>query len=80
VQAAFALLCVWIGIEFTLFARWVFGILVAGVFVAITGLAVVTGHWQNGISQAEYQHRFEQLDSPVFQHFRGHVPQYGPND
>jgi polyferredoxin len=59
---------------------WVFGVLVAGVFVAVTGLAVVTGHWQNGISQAEYGHRFEHLDSPVYRHFRGHVPQYGPND
>jgi len=59
---------------------WVFGVLVAGVFVAVTGLAVVTGHWQNGLSRAEYQRRFEQLDSPLYQHFRGHVPQYGPND
>jgi len=59
---------------------WVFGVLVAGVFVAVTGLAAVTGHWQNGISPAEYQRRFEQIDSPVYQHFRGHVPQYGPDD
>ena len=59
---------------------WAFGVLVAGVFVGITGLAVVTGHWQNGISRQEYQRRFEQLDSPLYQHFRGHVPEYGPND
>jgi polyferredoxin len=59
---------------------WVFGVLVAGVFVAVTGLAVVTGHWQNGISRGEYLRRFEQIDSPLYNHFRGHVPQYGPND
>lgn len=59
---------------------WVFGLLVTGVFVAVTGLAVVTGHWQNGISQAEYQRRFEQIDSPVYRHFRGHVPPYGSDD
>lgn len=59
---------------------WVFGMLVAGVFVAVTGLAVVTGHWQNDLSRAEYQRRFEQIDSPHYQHFRGHVPKYGPND
>jgi polyferredoxin len=59
---------------------WVFGLLVTGVFVAITGLAVITGHWQNGITPAEYQRRFEQIDSPVYQHFRGRVPEYGPND
>lgn len=59
---------------------WVFGLLVAGVFVAVTGLAVVTGHWQNDISRAEYLRRFGQIDSPLYQHFRGRVPQYGPND
>jgi polyferredoxin len=59
---------------------WVFGLLVTGVFVAVTGLAVVTGHWQNSISQAEYQRRFEKIDSPVYQHFRGRVPQYGSDD
>jgi len=59
---------------------WVFGVLVAGIFVAVTGLAVVTGHWQNSIAREEYQRRIEQIDSPVYNHFRGHVPHYGPND
>jgi polyferredoxin len=59
---------------------WVFGSLAVGVFVAVTGLAVLTGHWQNTISREEYQRRFQQLDSPVYQHFRGEVPEYGPND
>ena len=60
--------------------NWAIGGLIVGTFVAITGLAVLTGHWQNGISRAEYQRRFQQLDSPLYQHFRGHVPEYGPND
>ncbi len=60
--------------------NWVFGVLVAGVFVAITGLAMATGHWQNQISKEEYLKRFQQLDSPMYQHFRGEAPQYGPND
>jgi polyferredoxin len=60
--------------------HWVLGALVAGVFVAVTGLAMLTGHWQNGISKEEYQRRFQQLDNPIYQHFRGNVPQYGPND
>jgi polyferredoxin len=59
---------------------WVFGSLVVGLFVAVTGLAVLTGHWQNGISREEYQRRFQQLDSPLYQHSRGNVPEYGPND
>lgn len=56
------------------------GLLVIGTFVAITGMAVITRHWQNGISQAEYQRRFQQLDTPLYRHFRGKVPEYGPND
>lgn len=59
---------------------WILGALVAGTFVAVTGLAILTGHWQNAITQTEYQRRFQQLDSPVYQHFRGQVADYGPND
>jgi hypothetical protein len=50
------------------------------VFVAVTGLAIVTGHWQNSISRQEYLRRFGQINSPLYQHFEGHVPAYGPND
>ncbi len=59
---------------------WVFGSLVVGLFLAVTGLAMLTGHWQNGIAREEYQRRFQQLDSPLYQHFRGEVPEYGPED
>ncbi len=59
---------------------WVFGALVGGVFLAITGLAILTGNWQNGISKEEYQRRFQQIENPIYQHFRGEVPKYGPND
>jgi len=60
--------------------NWVLGSLVVGVFVALTGLAMLSGHWQNNISKDEYQRRFQQLDSPLYQHFRGKVPQYGSED
>lgn len=60
--------------------NWVFGTLVAGVFVAVTGLAMLTGNWQNGISRDEYSRRFQELDAPVYQHFQGEVAPYGPND
>jgi hypothetical protein len=53
---------------------------VAGLFVSVTGMAMLTGFWQNGITREEYQRRFQTLDAPVYQHFRGQVPQYGPND
>ncbi len=59
---------------------WIFGTLVAGVFMAVTGLAMLTGNWQNGISQEEYAKRFKELDAPVYRHFRSEVAPYGPND
>jgi hypothetical protein len=59
---------------------FVFGSLVVGVFIAVTGLGLLTGHWKNSISKDEYQLRFQNLDSPLNNHARGSVPQYGPND
>ncbi len=59
---------------------WVFGVLVVGIFVAITGLGMLTGHWQNAISKEEYARRIQNIDAPIYQHFRGQVPAYGPND
>ena len=46
----------------------VFGGLVVGVFVAITGLAMLTNSWQNSISREEYLQRFDQLDTPAYSH------------
>jgi polyferredoxin len=60
--------------------NWVFAILVAGVFAAITGMAMLTGHWQNNISRSEYLQRMQQITSPLYQHDYGNVPEYGPND
>ncbi|NUN68779.1 MAG: 4Fe-4S binding protein [Bacteroidetes bacterium] len=61
-------------------APWVFGTLVAGVFIAVTGLGMLTGRWANSVSKDEYQVRFQKLDSPLYNHAQGSVPQYGPND
>jgi polyferredoxin len=33
---------------------WVFGLLVAGLFVAVTGLAMATGHWRTSLSRQDY--------------------------
>lgn len=59
---------------------WVFGFLVAGIFVAITGMAMLSGNWKNSIAKEEYLRRFQHLESPLYQHNRGQVPNYGPND
>jgi polyferredoxin len=60
--------------------NWAFGLLVVGVFVAITGMAMLAGMWQNGMSRDEYLFRFKNLNSPLYEHARGQVPEYGPND
>lgn len=57
---------------------WAVGVLVAGVFMAITGAAVLSGNWQSQIPKEEYLYRFPRLGS--YQHFQGSVPEYGPND
>jgi polyferredoxin len=59
---------------------WVMGCLVVGLFCAVTGLGMLTGHWRNSISKEEYLFRFQKLDSPLYNHARGTVPRYGPND
>ncbi|MBI5020434.1 MAG: 4Fe-4S binding protein [Ignavibacteriales bacterium] len=58
----------------------IFGILIIGVFIAITGLAMITDHWHNQISKDEYLKRFKELETPLYQHNQGQVPKYGPND
>jgi polyferredoxin len=60
-------------------ARWV-AALVLGIFLGVTGLAMGLGHWSNAISPSEYLRRFTLLDQPAYQHARGHVAAYGPND
>ncbi len=52
----------------------VFATLGAGFFIAITGLAMLMGHWQNVISKEEYLKHFQQIISPLYQHNRGEVP------
>jgi Pyruvate/2-oxoacid:ferredoxin oxidoreductase delta subunit len=58
----------------------VYGVLVAGVFVAVIGAAMLGGFWHNGITKEEYRKRFNTLNAPVYNHFRGQVPAYGPED
>lgn len=60
--------------------NWLFGLLIVGVFVGITRLAMLLGYWKNNISTDEYLKRFKELDKPLYQHNGGKVPEYGPND
>ncbi len=59
---------------------WKFGVAVILVFVLGTSLANVTGYWHNSISDSEYQRRIQEINKPVYDHNRGQVPKYGPED
>jgi polyferredoxin len=50
---------------------WVMAMLIVGIFVGVTGFAMVTGHWQNAISKEEYRTRFQELHGPQYEHFQG---------
>jgi len=54
--------------------------IVVGIFLGVTGLAMLTGHWHSRMARDEYLLRFTRLDSPMYQHARGHVPAYGSDD
>ena len=49
-------------------AGWTFAALTAGVFVAVTGLAMLMGFWRNDISEREYLQRFKEISSPTYNH------------
>ena len=41
---------------------WVFAALVVGLFVAVTGAAMLAGHWRSSVSREEYLQRMQELD------------------
>lgn len=58
----------------------VYAALLAGLFVAITGAAMLAGRWQSSITREEYLRRLPQMDTPLYDHGRGQVAPYGPGD
>lgn len=49
---------------------WVYGVLVVGMFVGVTGLAMLTNHWKNSVPNEEYLKRFQEIESPLYEHIR----------
>ena len=43
-------------------------VLVVLIFLLFTGIARLTGHWQNSINDDEYKTRMEQMDNPEYNH------------
>lgn len=58
----------------------VYAALLVGLFVAITGTAMLAGRWHNSITREEYLRRLPQMEAPLYDHGRGEVTPYGPAD
>lgn len=58
----------------------IYAALLVGLFVAITGAAMLAGRWNSSITREEYLRRLPQLDTPTYDHGRGQVAPYGPQD
>lgn len=57
----------------TFSTRWV-AAAVVGLFVAITGIAMLTGNWASSIDETEYSRRIKDIDNPIYQHSQGSAP------
>lgn len=60
--------------RFTVRPAWV-AAAVVGVFVLVTGLAMLTGNWHSSVSESEYSRRIKDIDNPIYQHNQGSAPQ-----
>ena len=47
---------------------------VVGLFVLITGIAMLTGNWESSVGEAEYSRRIRDIDNPIYQHNQGSAP------
>jgi polyferredoxin len=57
-----------------------FGLTIVLFFLIGTSFARITGYWHNSISDIEYNRRIQEISNPVYDHNRGSVPDYGPED
>ena len=49
-------------------------IVVAAIFLLLTGGAMVSGYWNSILPEAEYTRRIRDIDNPVYQHHYGRAP------
>ena len=48
---------------------------VVGIFVLVTGLAMLTGHWNSSVDEHEFSRRIKDIDNPIYNHNQGSAPQ-----
>ncbi len=58
----------------------IFAVLVFALFFGGIEVARLARFWRSGISDQEYLHRVQEIDSPKYSHFEGQVPDYGAGD
>ena len=50
---------------------WVYALTIVLIFVLVTGLARLTGHWKNSLSVEEYRVRLQEINRPIYNHTGG---------
>ncbi|MCB2205196.1 4Fe-4S binding protein [bacterium] len=60
--------------RFTLRPTWV-AAAVAGIFLLVTGLAMLTGNWTSSVQETEYSRRIRDINNPIYNHNQGSAPQ-----
>jgi polyferredoxin len=59
---------------------WAMGLTIVLFFLLGSSIAHLSGKWQNGISDQEYNRRIKEINSPLYHHAQGEVPEYGKDD
>jgi polyferredoxin len=48
---------------------------VVGIFMLVTGMAMLTGHWSSSVDEVEFSRRIKDIDNPIYNHNQGSAPQ-----
>ncbi len=48
---------------------------VVGIFVLVTGIAMLTGNWHSAVDEGEFSRRIKDIDNPIYNHNQGSAPQ-----
>jgi polyferredoxin len=47
---------------------------VVGIFMLVTGIAMLTGNWRGSVTEQEYSRRIKDIDNPIYRHNQGSAP------
>ena len=46
-----------------------------GIFMLVTGVAMLTGYWSSSVEETEFSRRIKDIDNPIYNHNQGSAPQ-----